>query len=122
MGRLHRDKGRFFVVFLAEGFLFNGLDQSIAMQENKKIIFRSDSWRRYLERQEATVVPRLATPRSLAALWTILALVISASLTILAKKAPIYSPGLAIAGANVEMNNGDGDFTILLSGQPQQAF
>ena len=92
------------------------------MQENKKIIFRSDSWRRYLERQEATVFPRLAAPRSLATLWMLLALIIATSLAILSKKAPTYSPGLAIARANGGMDNGDADFTILLSGQPKQAF
>ena len=67
------------------------------MQEHKRPIFRSEALRRYLSRQEATVIPRLVMPRSLASLWIVLPLVMAASLTILSMDAPVYSSGVAIA-------------------------
>src|SRR5215475_5518693 len=92
------------------------------MQENKRLIFRSESWRRYMERQEATVFPRLATPRSLAVLWLLLALVIAASLTILSKEAPVYSHGSAIAVTKGGSASGEFVFAVLLSGAEPRDF
>jgi len=92
------------------------------MQENKRLIFRSESWRRYMERQEATVFPRLVTPRSLAFLWLLLALVMAAGLTILSKEAPVYSRGLAIAVMRGESASGEFVFAVLLSGAEPRDF
>src|SRR5262245_5678862 len=92
------------------------------MQEHQRLIFRSESWRRYLARQEAAVFPRLATPRSLAALWLLLALVITTSLTILSKQAPVYSSGAAVAVTRSENVSDEAVFAVLLPGQQPRAF
>lgn len=92
------------------------------MQEHQRLIFRSESWRRYLARQEATVFPRLVTPRSLAALWLLLALVMAASLTILSREAPVYSSGAAIAVTRDGNVSGEIVFAVFLPGQQPQAF
>jgi hypothetical protein len=92
------------------------------MHENKRLIFRSESWRRYLARQETTVFPRLVTPRSLAVMWLLLALVIAASLTILSKEAPVYSPGAAIAVTGGESFSAEIVFAVFLPGRQPQDF
>src|SRR5262245_1858787 len=92
------------------------------MEEHKRLIFRSESWRRYLARQEATVFPRLVTPRSLAALWLLLALVMATSLTVLLKEAPVYSSGKAIAVTKAESVSGEIVFAVLLPEKRPQAF
>jgi len=92
------------------------------MQGRKRLIFRSESWRRYLARREATVFPRLVTPRSLAALWLLLALVMAAGLTILSKEAPVYSHGSAVAVTRGGIGNGETVFAVLLSGAKPRDF
>ena len=89
------------------------------MQEQKRLIFRTESWRRYLARQEAAVFPRLTRPRSLAALWLLLALVLGASMTILSKEAPVYCPGAAIVVTKGGSLSGEVVFAVLLTGRPQ---
>ncbi|HKQ78668.1 MAG TPA: hypothetical protein VJ810_33530 [Blastocatellia bacterium] len=90
------------------------------MQERKKLIFRSESWRRYLARQEAAVFPRLVTPRSLVVLWLSLALVIATSLAILLKETPVYSSGAAVVVSRDESVSGEIVFAVLLPGTPPQ--
>src|SRR5262249_62045909 len=92
------------------------------MQGHKRLIFRSESWRRYLARQEATVFPRLVTPRGLAALWLLLALVMATGLTILSKEAPVYSHGSAVAVTRGGIGNGESLFAVLLSGAQPRDF
>src|SRR5215510_4380621 len=92
------------------------------MQGHKRLIFRSESWRRYLARQEATVFPRLVTPRGLAALWLFLALVTATSLTILSKEAPVYISGAAIAVTRSGSVNDEIVFAVLLSGENPRDF
>ncbi len=92
------------------------------MQDQKNPIFRSESWRRYLTRQEAAVFPRLVTPRNFAFLWLLLAAVIAISLMILFNKAPVYSPGTAIAFKRGDTAGEGSVFVVLAPGKPSQAF
>jgi hypothetical protein len=92
------------------------------MQEHKRSIFRSEAWSRYLARQEATVFPRLITPRNLAALWLLLALAIAAILMILSMEAPVYSSGTAIVVKGGVGGSDEIVLAVLLSRQQPYAF
>jgi hypothetical protein len=96
------------------------LKQSIAMtmQEQKKSIFRSESWRRYLMRQEASVFPRLVTPRNFVILWGLLTAVLAISLWILLKETPVYTRGAAIAVKSDERAIGENIFAVLTGDRP----
>src|SRR5215813_8742207 len=87
------------------------------MQERKRQIFRNESWQRYLARQEAIVFPHLVTPRSLAVLWLILALIITASLLVLSIETSLFSPGVAVRMSGNESTPGEAVFALLFSGQ-----
>jgi len=92
------------------------------MQEPKKPIFRSEAWSRYLARQEAAVFPRLVTPRGLAALWSLLALVMAAGPAILSIEIPAYSPASAIAVVRSDNGSGEAVFVALAPGKEPNVF
>jgi hypothetical protein len=52
------------------------------MTQNDQRIFRQDALRRYARGRNQAVLPRLATPRAIAYLWLLLALLVAATLAL----------------------------------------
>ena len=75
-----------------------------------------------MARQEATVFPRLVTPRGLAALWLLLASVMAAGLAILSIETPAYSPASVIAVVRNGSGSGEAVLVALAPGKQPNVF
>jgi hypothetical protein len=71
-------------------------DQVPAAMKSSRPIFRPEAVRRYAEAREQSVLPKFVSPRIMAALWTIVVLLIFSGVTVWFTSMPVYASGLAI--------------------------
>lgn len=67
-----------------------------AMKNSNRPIFRPEAVRRYTETREQSVLPKFVSPRIMAALWTIVVLLIFSGVAVWLTSMPVYASGLAI--------------------------
>jgi hypothetical protein len=63
---------------------------------NNRPIFRPEAVRRYAEAREQPVLPKFVSPRIMAALWALVALLILSGVAVWFTSMPVYASGLAV--------------------------
>jgi hypothetical protein len=66
------------------------------MQEAKRLIFRVDAMRRYMQSREEPVLPRLVSPPVFMYLWLLLGLLVAIGLLTWFARVPVYASGSAV--------------------------
>ncbi|HEY0735250.1 MAG TPA: hypothetical protein VGD69_10125 [Herpetosiphonaceae bacterium] len=66
------------------------------MNQPSRPVFRAEAVRRYMDRQEQAVLPRLIAPRTWLWLWLLAALLVGSAGSAWMAKVPVYMPGRAV--------------------------
>jgi hypothetical protein len=83
-------------------------------------IFRAQAARRYLQRQEETILPRFISPRIFVYLWILAGLLVAGGLVVWLARLPVYVPGVAVIVENNGIVQDSDDEVVLIAFLPPQ--